>query len=786
MRIARAVAPVIAACALLLALGNPAQAATDLPITLTLTERWATPAPQATWTPYVATVRNDSTADFSGEVYMTPIDSRNNLSVRGIFPNYRAQITVPRGSTRSVTFYVFQPPAGYQAELRDGSGRTLVSGVATAATGSGYAVGVLSDQLQGDQRIQALRPMPDSSVRFSRFVSAQAFPTSAAFLTGLQAIVIDDFDTNSLSDAQARALRDFVGLGGGLVVAGGSSWRRTLLPLGDFGPFKPNASDQASIRPLGDLVGVPLDLLVPIATGSLGAGRVLVGAPGGQPLVVEGQYGAGKIVELLFDPLAEPLSTSDSGLAALSWTVAMDRALLTQPSAAQAVKGVLGGPVNGPGVPPGVGAYNSPEDLYSVLGNTPAGAVPPVGLIGGLLVLYVLLAGPVNYAALKGMRRRELMWITVPAVSIAFTGTAYLAGLGQHGVNFLDSEVQVVRVAPDGALEVQAYHGIFTPRRGDFTVTVPANTMASTALSINVGGGSASESAVVDNQSRPRVVMQNSAYDSMRTLQTLTVGRAPAQPTAGVEAHLRLSNGRILGTIRNTGDRPLQQLLLVSGSGQQAALTPDLGPKATVSVNASLDAPSQRPFAPAPSTSGGDYRRPALLRIAAAEVVDGRSGVFNLVALTDSYGALEVDGTTPSRTSVAAMLQPVSLDSADALSGIAMRPELVAQTDAIPFHYDVYDLRVPTGYTGPVKLQYLAYASASPSPAGFQPPVKGVEVYDWSSESWRVLPAASAGQSQKALTIDLQPGEVATGVVRIRAQEQNTGVIISNLQLVAS
>ena len=85
-----------------------------------------------------------------------------------------------------------------------------------------------------------------------------------------------------------------------------------------------------------------------------------------------------------------------------------------------------------------------------------------------------------------------------------------------------------------------------------------------------------------------------------------------------------------------------------------------------------------------------------------------------------------------------------------------------------------------------MKLQYLAYASASPSPAGLQPPVKGVEVYDWSSESWRVLPAASAGQSQKALTIDLQPGEVATGVVRIRAQEQNTGVIISNLQLVAS
>ncbi|HEX6349368.1 MAG TPA: hypothetical protein VF160_08260 [Candidatus Dormibacteraeota bacterium] len=779
-------APVFAACASLLALATPAAAASELPVTLTLAERWQTPAAQGTWTPYVATVRNDGAADFSGEIYLTPIDSRNNLSVRGIFPEYRALVTVPRGSSRSVTFYVFQPPAGYQAELRDTSGRTLVSGVATSATGSGYAVGVLSDQPEGDQRIQALRPMPDSSVRFSRFASAQAFPTNAAFLSGLQAIVIDDFDSNSLSDAQARALRDFVGLGGGLVVAGGSSWRRTLLPLGEFGPFRPAATDQASIRPLGNLVGAPVDLLVPIATGTMSAGRVLVGAPGGQPLVVEGEYGAGKIVELLFDPLAEPLSTSDSGMSALAWTLAMDRALLTQANPNQAVKGFIGAPVNGPQAPPPPGSFSTPEDLYSVLGNTPAGSVPPVGLIGGLLVLYVLLAGPVNYAALKGMRRRELMWVTVPAVAIAFTATAYLAGLGQRGVNFLDSEVQVVKVAPDGALEVQAYHGIFTPRRGDFTVTVAPNTMASTALSVNIGGGSASETAVVDNQSRPRVVMQNSAYDSMRTLQTLTVGRAPAQPAVGVEAHLRLSQGRIVGTLRNTGDRPLQQVVLVSGTGQQAVLTPDLGAKATVTVNASLEAASQRPFETGTASSTGDYRRPALLRIATSQVVDGRNGVFNLVALTDSYGTLDVDGTTPSRTSVAAVVQPVSLEAVDALSGIAPRPELVAQTGAIPFHYDVYDLRVPAGYTGPVKLQYLSYMAASSTPAGFQPPVKDVEVYDWSTDSWRALPAAVAGQPQRALTVDLAPGELAGGVVRIRAQEQNTGVINSSLQLVAS
>src|SRR5207248_3125183 len=262
---------------------------------------------------------------------------------------------------------------------------------------------------------------------------------------------------------------------------------------------------------------------------------------------------------------------------------------------------------------------------------------------------------------------------------------------------------------------------------------------------------------------RPRVVMQNSAYDSMRTLQTMTVSRAPTWTGAGLEAHLRLVNGRIVGTLHNGGDRPLQQVMLVSGTGQQSTLTPDLGPRATAAVDASLDAPNQRPYDPGGGTTGTDFRRASLLRIAIGQATDSRQGVFSLVALTESFGSLEIDGTHPSHSSVAAVVQPVSLDSADSLSGIALRPELVAQTDSIPFHYDVYDLKVPPGYSGPVKLQYVAYPSTGSSSA-FQPPVKSVEVYDWTADSWRALPAAAAGQAQRPLSIDLKPGEAVGGV----------------------
>ena len=780
MRIARALAPLVAVCASLLASATPTAAA-DSPITLTLVERWGTPGAQGGWDPYVATVRNDGASDFTGLIYLSPIDSRN-LPIRGYYPDYQAQVTVPKGSTRSVTFYVFQPPAGYQAELRDASGRPVVSGVATQANGNGFAVAVLSDQLQGDQRIQALKPMPDNNVKFSRFASAPAFPTNAAFLSGLQAVVIDDFDTNSLSEAQVRALRDFVGLGGSLVVAAGSAWRRTLLPLSDreFGPFKPAASDQASIRPLGDLAAKPTDLLVPIVVGTVIQGTVLVGAPGGKPLIVEGGYGAGRVVELLFDPLAEPLSTSDSGMASLAWTVALDRALLTQGGR---ITGQLqvGPPVKGPTV---LGGPNGADDVITTLSNTPAGTVPPMGLIGGLLVLYILLAGPVNYAALKGMGRREMMWVTVPAVAVAFTATAYLAGLGQHGGTFRDSELQVIRVAPDTALQVQAYHGIFTPRRGDYTVALPANTIASTSLGTYNGGGT--ESAVVDVGSKPQVEMKNNAYENMRTLQTLTVARAPAQPAVGVEAHLKLVNGRIVGTIRNAGERPLQQLLLVSGLGQQAQLGADLGPKGTLEVNATLDAPKAYGGGAAPGLNE-DGRRTSALRIASGQVIDGRQGVFSVVALTEPYGSLQVGGTRPVRTSLAAIVQPVVLESADALSGIALRPELVAQTDSKPYHFDVYDMTLPAGYTGRVKLQYSAYpAPSSPAAVGYQYPIQSVEVYDGTAGTWRPLPQAPPNRAGSTLTVDLTAGEYQGGVVRVRALEQVVGALNQNLGLVAA
>lgn len=56
---------------------------------------------------------------------------------------------------------------------------------------------------------------------------------------------------------------------------------------------------------------------------------------------------------------------------------------------------------------------------------------PGIPWLLGALAAYVLLAGPVNFMILRRVGRRELAWITIPAVSIAMLLVLWLAGRSQ-------------------------------------------------------------------------------------------------------------------------------------------------------------------------------------------------------------------------------------------------------------------------------------------------------------------------------------------------------------------
>jgi hypothetical protein len=759
---------------------RPALAAADAQITVTISQRWQLAGTQGTWTPYEVTVRDSGQSAFSGDLYLVPNDTRSVAPYT--YPTYHLPITVARGGQRSDRFNVIDAPGGYSADVRDGSGRLVAHADVQAPPHASSAFGVLSDLTQAEQKIAApLHALTSVDSSLARFSSPQDFPTNAVYLSGLNGIVVDQFDSAALSQAQMQALKDFVGLGGTLIEAGGPSWRRTLLSLPpELVPMRPTSTATASLSALAELAGRTTDASAQVASGQLGGGRVTLAAADGTPLVIEGSYGPGKVVELTFDPFAEPFDTQVE-LAGMAWSNAISRALsgVQGTTRGSSLPGGFGSSINsssaGLSAAPGSwapGFTSSSDQIFNILSDEPSLAPPPVGLLGGLLVAYVLLAGMLNYLFLKAAGRRQLMWVSVPLIAVVFTVAAYGVGFGSRGSDFLVTEVQVQRLAPEGAVESYSFEGVYPPRKGDVTLSLPGSTLVSTAVAVGSYGDSRGD-ALITLGAHPEVLLSNVAVWTQRPVQTLTVTHPftyQPEQSMPVAAQLQVQKGQVVGKIVNLSQRPISDLELVSASGSEAVLATKLLPGGTETVDVELSSGPSGPIASSHAVATAipgvtENSREAMIRLASSQAVNGVPGALALVGFTQATDSMSVDGAQPGRSVVAAVVEPVMLQSADALSGIAPRPRLVSNYRSADgsTNVDVYDFDLPNGLTTPTVLNYQM-------PDMSQPNVRSVEVYDWNAHTWRALPKQSVTARSQAPAA-LLAGETAQGEVRVRVVE---------------
>lgn len=73
------------------------------------------------------------------------------------------------------------------------------------------------------------------------------------------------------------------------------------------------------------------------------------------------------------------------------------------------------------------------RDMLGVMGNS--NSILSFGLLKGIVVLYVIFAGPLLYLILRLAKRRELYWLAVPVTALLAIGLIFLAGRGFEVVN---------------------------------------------------------------------------------------------------------------------------------------------------------------------------------------------------------------------------------------------------------------------------------------------------------------------------------------------------------------
>jgi hypothetical protein len=746
--------------------------------TLTVSRLWSQVGRAGSWTPYAMTVRNDGPGAFTGTAALVP-DTGYGRVLPGWFPEYDAAVTVAAGAQQTVTVSVVDAPTGFRAELRDRSGTVVTTATVPTgggATAAGAAVEIVSDVPQVQPRIDALlRSQSQLDAAVTQLPAGQPFPSDVIRLTGLNAVVLDQFDAGRLDASQLRALADFVGLGGTLIEAGGAGAQRTLGPLpGALVPMRPTGASSASLAPLGELSGLATTATAPVATGIVTPGAtVAVRAPDGTPLVVESAYGAGEVVELTFDPLAAPFD-GQLDLASAAWSQALSRGLSAASGSGSSQLSRLGfggGPTFG-GPPTGSGpgsASGYPGYLDQALAAAPATASPPFGLLAVLLVLYVLVVSTLTYAVLRAAGREGLLWVVVPAIAVACAAGAYLAGFGTRGSDFQVVQVQVERLAPGGAVETSEYDGVLTPRRGDVTLTAPAGALVTTARAtigpLQTGG----DPARITVGGAPEVTFPNVAVWDLRSVQTLSIAHDDAGGGAmPIEARLSLRSGRLQGQIVNHTSRPVRDLQLISTS-TQIALAASVAPGTTANVDVPMTAGSPTPVVSkigiaipavifAPRTAGGAVQAMANL---AATGVAVRAGEWALVGQVDRTDTVRIGGERPHTTGRAFVVEPARLLSADAAAGASPARLVSSYTTSSGAVVGVYEQALPPGMTGHVSLGLSVLPGR---PSALSP---SLEVYDWDAHTWRTTSGA------------LGAGEIGGGLVRARVTSDSGQVVLT-------
>ena len=309
---------------------------------------------------------------------------------------------------------------------------------------------------------------------------------------GADMVILGDFVHTSLAPKQLEALRGWVQGGGNLVVVGGNNaGRLNTSPLRALWPLVPTNSAPASAAQVQTLAteyvpdpkngadrlgGAPVVVL----RGALDAGAALKVGTGTAPLFAVSERGAGRVLQLSFNP-GQPPFVGWSGQGAL-WGEVFN-------AAADVRRIEIGDPqfvsYDSTGANPNFGGYGGgyagnfdDQEPVSPTGQMLRGlshikqlTMPPVSQIAWFLALYVFFLVPVNYAVLRLIDRRELAWVTIPIIVVAFSVFAYSAALSIRGKAILTRQVNIVQSSVgSNVARTDSLLWLFSPRRTNYTL----------------------------------------------------------------------------------------------------------------------------------------------------------------------------------------------------------------------------------------------------------------------------------------------------------------------------
>jgi hypothetical protein len=224
-----------------------------------------------------------------------------------------------------------------------------------------------------------------------------------------------------------------------------------------------------------------------------------------------------------------------------------------------------------------------------------AEVLPNLGIIGFVMLAYILLVGPANFLLLWRKKRLELAWITVPAIVAVFTVGILIVGYATKGSKYIYRECNLVRLrAGDSTGVVHSAIGFFSPRKSDFTIRPASKDATLSRIEMTANDRTWAFSALTGNypywygarlSPGARNLGQFVALDNDQcsitgyAMEQWTVGifetSAPIAASGSVDADVTFDGSKVQGRIVSRLPMPLHRAFIhFGGSGQAFDKTP--------------------------------------------------------------------------------------------------------------------------------------------------------------------------------------------------------------------
>ncbi|HVC34958.1 MAG TPA: hypothetical protein VNL16_15710 [Chloroflexota bacterium] len=574
-------------CAIGLATALAPAATAASPVTMKVTpglDGWTRPGD---WLPLNVDLTNDG-ADLDAQIV---VDAGTGASLYGKGPSsyrteYVASASLPRHSHKLVQLSVPFDSRSQNVTVKLVDKKDTLAQQTVAPTlleTNQLLVGILSAQPRTAARGLGSLATGRRRAVVPVWLDADSFPGRPEMLGSLDLLIVDDFPTADLSDAQRQTIAEWVAQGGTLVAVGGGDWRRTLSPLPNgllpvaLTADGPSDASEALARFASLTAGPtgPLDL----SQATLRDGQALA-ASGSLPLVVVADRGLGRVAYVAADLMADPLA---------SWS---EVGQLWQAVFAEALPagGALTGQPNQQGDP----RLPFLSQLSNALSNFPSLDPPSLDTLAWLLIGYILLIGVVSYVALGRLRRRDLGWITVPVIAIAFTVGTYGIAQRARGSDLIASTVSLVRLVPGGPASAVSAIGTFAPGNADDQLTIDSPSLPLTLpspYSGGMGGGSAGPQAdplgmtIQEGDHQQSIALSSAAPWALRG-----VWLRHAVDNAGqIDAVLRPEGQHLRGTVTNHTRFALADCIVLAGDSVVHLGVLPVGSSAKVDLDLSVN-----------------------------------------------------------------------------------------------------------------------------------------------------------------------------------------------------